>query len=94
MYVYFCPTLIISCDKLHGRSEKDESEMAEQPPLTCLLVLNLKILKTGSWKEKTEFSPNKTCLVPDEAINQSYYTHIKTLPEKSLKHFLVHDVGK
>ena len=68
--------------------------MAEQPPHTSLLVLNLKILKTGSWKEKTEFSLNKTCLVPDEAINQSYYTHIKTSPENSLKHFLVHDEGK
>ena len=41
--------------------------MAEQPPHTSLLVLNLKILRLGSWKEKAEFSLNKTCLVPDEA---------------------------
>ena len=26
--------------------------MAEQPPHTSLLVLNLKILRLGSWKEK------------------------------------------
>ena len=29
LYVYFGPALIISCDKLHGRSEEKESEIAE-----------------------------------------------------------------
>ena len=46
----------------------------------------------GSWKEKSEFSLNKTYLEPDEAIKQSYYTRNKTLPENSSKYFLIHEL--
>ena len=45
----------------------------------------------GSWKEKSEFSLNKTYLEPDEAINQSYYTRNKTLPENLSNYLLIHE---